>query len=139
MKSDFPIFNQNPSLIYLDSAATALKPTSVIDKERNYYSAISANIHRGLYQTSQTASDQYDQARQIVAEFIHSDISEIIFTSGTTAAINLVAQSWGEFNLLSGDEILITQMEHHSNLIPWQQLALKKTCSFKIYPGNKKF
>ena len=139
MKSDFPIFNQNPSLIYLDSAATALKPASVIDKESEYYIKISANIHRGLYQTSQTASDQYDQSRQIVADFIHSDISEIIFTSGTTASINLVAQSWGEFNLFPGDEILITQMEHHSNLIPWQQLAIKKQAILKYIPVTQNF
>ena len=139
MKKDFPIFNQNPSLIYLDSAATALKPATVIDKESEYYSKISANIHRGLYQASQIASDQFDQARQIVADFIHSDVSEIVFTSGTTAAINLVAQSWGEFNLFSGDEILITQMEHHSNLIPWQQLAIKKQAILKYIPVTKNF
>lgn len=134
MKNDFPIFKYNHSLIYLDSAATTLKPSCVIESENNYYSQISANIHRGLYQTSQLASDLYDQSRGIVADFIHADVKEIIFTSGTTASINLVAQSWGESNINSGDEILITQMEHHSNLIPWQQLALKKKAILKYIP-----
>ena len=139
MKSDFPIFKQNPNLIYLDSAATALKPACVINQEIEYYTKISANIHRGLYQSSQLASDLYDQSRQIVANFINADISEIIFTSGTTASINLVAQSWGEFNISSGDEILITQMEHHSNLIPWQQLALQKHAILKYIPVTSNF
>lgn len=131
MKDYFPIFKNQPQLVYLDSAATSLKPGSVIDVETNYYTNISANIHRGLYKTSQIASDLYDQSRDIVADFIHSDASEIIFTSGTTASINLVAQSMGDSNINSGDEILITQMEHHSNLIPWQQLALKKKAILK--------
>lgn len=134
MKSNFPIFTQNPSLIYLDSAATALKPKCVIQAETNYYSHISANIHRGLYQTSQVASNLYDKSRQIVADFINAKFGEIIFTSGTTASINLVTQSWGESNINSKDEILITQMEHHSNLIPWQQLALKKKAILKYIP-----
>ena len=134
MKSDFPIFKQTPNLVYLDSAATALKPKCVIDKENKYYVKISANIHRGLYQTSQLASNLYDQSRQTVADFINADVSEIIFTSGTTASINLVAQSWGEFNINSGDEILITQMEHHSNLIPWQQLAIRHNAILKYIP-----
>ena len=139
MKTDFPIFNLNPNLIYFDSAATALKPGCVIDKENEYYTKISANIHRGLYQTSQSASELYDQSRQIVADFINAKTSEIIFTSGTTASINLVAASWGEFNISSGDEILITQMEHHSNLIPWQQLALKKKAVLKYIPVTNNF
>jgi cysteine desulfurase/selenocysteine lyase len=139
MKSDFPIFNQNPTLVYLDSAATALKPECVINQESEYYTKVSANIHRGLYQTSQIASDFYDQSRQVVADFINAQVSEIIFTSGTTASINLVTQSWGEFNINSGDEILITQMEHHSNLIPWQQLALKKHAILKYIPVTSDF
>ena len=139
MKSDFPIFKQNPKLIYLDSAATALKPENVINRENEYYTEISANIHRGLYQTSQVASTLYDQSRQTVADFIHADVSEIIFTSGTTASINLVAQSWGEFNINSGDEILATQMEHHSNLIPWQQLAIRKQAVLKSIPITQNF
>lgn len=139
MKSNFPIFKKNPTLVYLDSAATALKPIYVINQERKYYSQISANIHRGIYQTSQIASDLYDQSRQIVANFLNADTSEIIFTSGTTASINLVAQSWGEFNISSGDEILITQMEHHSNLIPWQQLAIKKQAILKYIPVTPSF
>ena len=139
MKTDFPIFKQNPNLVYLDSAATTLKPTIVINQESEYYTKISANIHRGLYQTSQIASDFYDQSRQVVSDFINAQVSEIIFTSGTTASINLVTQSWGEFNINSGDEILITQMEHHSNLIPWQQLAIKKHAILKYIPVTSSF
>ena len=139
MKDYFPIFKNQPQLVYLDSAATSLKPSSVIDAETNYSTNISANIHRGLYQTSQIASDLYDQARDIVADFINANASEIIFTSGTTASINLVAQSMGDSNINSGDEILITQMEHHSNLIPWQQLALKKKATLKYIPVTSDF
>lgn len=134
MKDYFPIFKNQLQFIYLDSAATSLKPDSVINIETEYYTKISANIHRGLYQTSQIASDLYDQSRGVVADFINADIKEIIFTSGATASINLVAQSWGESNINSSDEILITQMEHHSNLVPWQQLALKKKAILKYIP-----
>lgn len=139
MKLDFPILKNNPSLIYLDSAATSLKPSSVINSEIDYYSRCSANIHRGLYQISQIASDQYDQSRQIIADFIHAKSNEIIFTSGTTASINLVAQSWGQQNIKSADEIVITQMEHHSNLVPWQQLASKKNAILKYIPVTSDF
>lgn len=139
MKNNFPIYKHDPKLIYLDSAATSLKPNCVIDSENEYYSKISANIHRGLYQTSQQASDLYDQSRQTIANFLNANLTEIIFTSGSTASINLIAQSWGESNINPGDEILITQMEHHSNLVPWQQLALKKNAILKYIPVSSDF
>lgn len=139
MKDNFPIFQKNPSLIYLDSAATGLKPASVILSEMEYYTQYSANIHRGLYQISQIASDQYDQSRQVIADFIHAKSHEIILTSGTTAAINLIAQSWGQQNIKSGDEIVITQMEHHSNLVPWQQLAKSQKAKLKYIPVTSDF
>ncbi|MCW1949107.1 MAG: cysteine desulfurase [Candidatus Shapirobacteria bacterium] len=139
MKNNFPIFQNNPDLVYLDSAATSLKPAPVILSEMEYYIKYSANIHRGLYQMSQIASDQYDQSRQIIADFINSQSNEIIFTSGTTASINLVAQTWGQQNIKSGDEIIITQMEHHSNLVPWQQLAKTKKAKLKYLPVTSDF
>jgi cysteine desulfurase/selenocysteine lyase len=139
MKNNFPIFQNNPDLVYLDSAATGLKPASVILSEMEYYTKYSANIHRGLYQISQQASEAYDQSRQIVADFIHAKTNEIIFTSGTTASINLVAQTWGQQNIKSDDEIIITQMEHHSNLVPWQQLIKIKKAKLKYIPVNSDF
>ncbi len=139
MKNNFPLFQNHPTLVYLDSAATSLKPASVILSEMAYYTQYSANIHRGLYQISQTASEKFDQSRQIIADFIHSHPEEIIFTSGTTASINLVAQTWGYQNIKSGDEIVITQMEHHSNLVPWQQLALVKKAKLKYLPVTPTF
>ncbi len=139
MKNNFPIFQNNPDLIYLDSAATGLKPASIILSEMKYYTQYSANIHRGLYQISQIASDRYDQSRQIIADFIHAQPNEIIFTSGTTASINLVAQSWGDQNIKSGDEIVITQIEHHSNLVPWQQLAKTKKAKLKYLSVTSDF
>ena len=139
MKNNFPIFQNNPDLVYLDSAATSLKPASVVLSEMEYYTKYSANIHRGLYQISQTASEKYDNSRQIIADFIHAQPNEIIFTSGTTASINLVAQAWGYQNIKSGDEIVITQMEHHSNLVPWQQLAKSKKAKLKYIPVTSDF
>ncbi len=139
MKNNFPIFQNNPDLVYLDSAATGLKPASVVLSEMAYYTQYSANIHRGLYQISQIASEAYDQSRQIVADFINTKSNEIIFTSGTTASINLVAQSWGYQNIKSGDEIIITQMEHHSNLVPWQQLVKIKKAKLKYIPVTADF
>lgn len=139
MKSIFPIFQNDPKLIYLDSAATCLKPATVILSEFEYYTNYSANIHSGLYHLSQLTSDKYDQSRKIIADFINAKGNEIIFTSGTTASINLVAQSWGNQNIQKNDEIVITEMEHHSNLIPWQQLANKKQAILKYIPVNKDF
>jgi len=139
MKNNFPIFQNNSTLVYFDSAATSLKPSSVINSEMEYYTKYSANIHRGLYQISQIASNQYDRSRRVIADFIHAKSDEIIFTSGTTASINLVAQAWGYQNIKSGDEIVITQMEHHSNLVPWQQLAKSKKAKLKYIPVTSDF
>jgi len=139
MKNYFPIFQNNPDLIYLDSAATGLKPASVILSEMEYYTQYSANIHRGLYQMSQIASNRYDESRSIIADFIHAQSNEIIFNSGATASINLVTQTWGQQNIKSGDKIVVTQMEHHSNLVPWQQLALSKKAKLKYLPVTSDF
>ena len=132
-KNLFPIFKNNPDLHYLDSGATSLKPQIVLDKMMGYYSQYSANIHRGLYPISERATREYENVREKVAKFIGArQNSEIIFTSGTTASINMVALSWGENNLKEGDEIVTTVAEHHSNFVPWQELAKKRKLVFQI-------
>lgn len=136
MKKIFPIYQRHPNLSYLDSAATALKPKSVIDTVCNYYSFYSANIHRGIYGISEEATEKYEEARGIVAKFIGAKSNEVVFTRGTTESINLVARGWGENNIKLGDEIILTVMEHHSNLLPWQVLAKKKGAKLK-YLGLK--
>ncbi len=131
IKKDFPIFNKHPNLVYLDSAATSLKPQLVLDKLQEYYTHYSSNIHRGIYEIAEKATAEYELARQRVATFIHaSSIEEVIFTSGTTDSINLLSTSLGEL-IEAGDEICVTIADHHSNFVPWQQLALKKGATFK--------
>ncbi len=132
-KKLFPIFKNNPTLHYLDSAATSLKPQVVLDKMMDYYQNYSANIHRGLYPISEKATTEYEQVRNKVAKFIGAKFEgEIIFTGGTTASINMVARSWGENNLVKGDEIVVTVAEHHSNFVPWQQLAKRKSLKLRV-------
>jgi cysteine desulfurase / selenocysteine lyase len=127
IRRDFPILEtkvRGRPLIYLDNAATSQKPRSVIEAISRFYGSGNANIHRGVYALSEQATVAYDEARSRVARFLGaSSPSEIVFTRGTTEAINLVAQSWGRGTLRPGDEILVTAMEHHSNLIPWQLVA----------------
>lgn len=124
IRADFPLLSGNPKQIYLDSAATSQKPQCVIDAISSFYRNDNANIHRGLYRLSQTATSAFENARERVAKFINAKSSaECIFTRGATEAINLVAHSWGGSNLQPGDEILISQMEHHANIVPWQLVA----------------
>lgn len=136
--SDFPIL-QRPvhgrRLVYLDNGATTQKPSSVIQAERDFYEHSNANIHRGVHLLSQHATDLYEQARETVRGFINAaHTEEIVFTSGTTQAINLVAYSWGLSNLKQGDEILLTGMEHHSNIVPWQLIAEQTGACIKVVP-----
>ncbi|WP_195701509.1 aminotransferase class V-fold PLP-dependent enzyme [Companilactobacillus futsaii] len=130
IRDDFPILKQrinDEPLVYLDSAATSQKPQAVIDAVADYYQTINANTHRSVYTLGQRATDQYELARKKIQNFINAQFSkEVIFTKGTTDSLNLVASTYGEDNIQAGDEIVITYMEHHSNLIPWQQLAIKK-------------
>lgn len=130
VRQDFPILNQMDGgtvPIYLDNAATTLKPKSVIAAVNKYYEEYSANVHRSIYSMGERATEAYEGAREKTARFINApDSRHIIFTRGTTEAINLVTYAWGRYNLNPGDEILITEMEHHSNIIPWQ-LAVKDT------------
>ncbi len=141
IKNDFPIlktkFNGKP-LIFLDNAATSQKPQSVIDTVKEFYESYNSNIHRGIYHIAEKATEKYGETRKIVANFINAkNNSEIIFTSGTTEAINLVAFSWGNQNLRKGDNIITTISEHHSNFVPWQQLAKRKKAQFLVSPVTK--
>ncbi|WP_055108887.1 cysteine desulfurase [Paenibacillus ihumii] len=138
IKEQFPILNQEINghpLVYLDSAASSQKPRKVLDALKHYYEWDNANVHRGVHTLGSRATDDYESARERVARFIGAKhTEEIIFTRGTTTAINLVASSYGPSVLGEGDEIVITPMEHHSNLIPWQQLALKTGAALKYIP-----
>ena len=123
IKRYFPIFSNKPH-IYFDNAAATHKPKVVVDAISDFYSTFNSNIYRGVYELSESATERYDQARESISKFINAaDASELIFTSGTTESINFVADAWGLQNIKAGDEILITQVEHHANLLPWQRLA----------------
>ncbi|HEY5536846.1 MAG TPA: cysteine desulfurase [Ignavibacteria bacterium] len=138
IRNDFPILKQKINgkpLVYFDNAATSQKPQIVIDTLRKYYEEYNSNIHRGVHFLSAKATDRYEAARNRIKEFINADKSgEIIFTKGTTEAINLVASSYGEKFLKEGDEVIISEMEHHSNIVPWQLLRDKKKIVLKIIP-----
>ena len=122
-------------LVYLDNAATSQKPRAVIDALQTYYETYNANIHRGLHALSERATAEYEDARARVARFINAaHPHEVIFTRGTTEAINLVARGWGDESVGEGDEILLTEMEHHSNLVPWQMLAKRRGASLRYIP-----
>jgi len=137
IKTKFPIFQYHPNLVYFDSAATSLKPQVVIDKLVEYYSQYSANIHRGLYQISETATDEYEKARDKVAKFINAkSLEEIVFTKGATDGLNLLACSLSD-KIQTKDEIVITIMEHHSNFVPWQNLANKRGAKFTVIDVNE--
>lgn len=140
IKNDFPIFTHNPGLVYLDSTATSLKPRSVIEKEVEYYSHYSGNIHRGIYDIAEKATSEYEDTRKKVASFIKaSRPEEIIFTRGTTEGINLVASTLGLDSVEEGDEIVTTIMEHHANFVPWQQLTAQTGALFKIIELNENY
>lgn len=131
--SDFPLLKNNPKLVYLDSASTSLKPQSVLDAMNDYYTHYGVNIHRGMYALSEKASIEYEETRQLVADFIHaSSQAEIVFTRNTTESINLIAYTLGDEVLDRGDEIVTTILEHHSNFVPWQQLAQRKKAYVKV-------
>jgi cysteine desulfurase / selenocysteine lyase len=123
LRREFPIFANNPELVFLDSAASAQKPRSVIDGIADYYRTDYANVHRGVYRLSARSTELYEEARDKVRRFLNAaDRREIVFVRNTTEAINLVAQSWGPAFLREGDEVLISELEHHSNIVPWQLL-----------------
>jgi cysteine desulfurase / selenocysteine lyase len=136
VRADFPILTQkvhDRPLVYLDSAATSQKPQVVIDALSDYYQRYNSNVHRGVHTLSGLATDAYEAARQKVAKFVNAaDEREIIYTRNATEAINLVAYSWGLGNLKTGDEVILTKMEHHSNLVPWQLVAQKTGAVLKF-------
>src|SRR3990172_2783908 len=139
LRDDFPILQQtvhgDRPLVFLDSAASTQRPKQVIDVLRRVYEHDYANVHRGIHTLSERSTEQYEEAREKVRAFIGArDAHEIIFTQGTTASINTVARSWGDANMRAGDEILVTTMEHHSNLVPWQQLAARTGAVIRHIP-----
>jgi len=138
IKKDFPILSNsenNKSLVYLDSGASAQMPQLVIDRINHYHQHEHANIHRGVYDLSEQATISYESVRSTVARFLNvADTSEVIFTKGTTHAINLVAHAFGRTFVRAGDEIVISHMEHHSNIVPWQQLCEEVGATLKIIP-----
>jgi cysteine desulfurase / selenocysteine lyase len=142
IRNDFPILKtlvHNKKLCYLDNAATTQKPQVVIDSLDNYYKSMNANIHRGVHHLSEEATDAFEKSRDKIKDFINAGSSkEIIFTRGTTESINLVANSFGRLNFKENDEIIISQMEHHSNIVPWQLTAAEKKAKLKIIPINEK-
>jgi len=133
LKQDFPIFNQYPNLVYVDNGATSQKPRSVLEAEQNLYTKACANVHRAIYKLGEQATSQYEEARKTMARFISAEPEECIFTRGTTESINLLAYSFGE-TLSAGDEIILTEMEHHANIVPWQQLANRRGIVLKFIP-----
>jgi cysteine desulfurase/selenocysteine lyase len=142
IRADFPILRQKihgKPLVYLDNAATTQKPRAVIDAIVRYYETTNANIHRGVHSLSEHATEEHDAARRTVQKFLNARSSnEIIFVRGTTEAINLVAQTYGRAHISSGDEVLITGMEHHSDIVPWQLLCTEKDAKLCVGPINDK-
>lgn len=137
IKKDFPILSTQVNgypLTYLDNAATTQKPAVVIDAMANYYRTLNANVKRGIYQIGEETSVLYEQTREKVASFINAEFDEVIFTAGTTQGINFIAQAWGYHNIQQGDEIVVTELEHHSNFLPWQRLAQQKGARLVIAP-----
>lgn len=138
-RADFPALHQeiyeDTPLVYLDNAATSQKPTPVIERLNRYYRRENSNVHRGVHRLSQNATDEYEAARTSVARFINApSTDQVIFTRGTTEGLNLVASSFGQMKVEAGDEILLTEMEHHSNIVPWQMLAERVGAEIQVLP-----
>ncbi len=140
IRADFPILNQkiyNKPLVYLDNGATTQKPKQVIDAISEFYSQTNSNIHRGVHFLSEESTLQYENSREIIRKFVNANsVKEIIFTKGTTDGINLIANTFGEKYIKEGDEILISEMEHHSNIVPWQMICERKNAKLKVIPFN---
>lgn len=139
LRKDFPVLTRQvrsgQDLVYFDNAATTQKPQVVIDAVRDYYSQTNANIHRAIHELGEEATEQYEAVRSQTQQLLGAQLpSEIIFTAGTTESINLVAYAWGRINIIAGDEILLSEMEHHANLVPWQQLARETGAKLRFIP-----
>ena len=138
IREDFPILSrrvhQDKPLVYLDNAASSQKPRRVIDALSHYYEHYNSNVHRGIHTLSEQASDEFEQARRKIASFIGAgDPAEVIFVRNATEGLNLVAQAWGRGNVGPGDEIVLSEMEHHSNLVPWQLVAQERGAELKHF------
>ncbi|MBV6446010.1 MAG: Cysteine desulfurase SufS [Ignavibacteriaceae bacterium] len=142
IRKDFPVLHQSvhgKPLVYLDNAATTQKPNSVIEAISEYYRLYNSNIHRGVHQLSQKATDEYEAARQKVQRYLNANSTkEVIFLRGTSEAVNLVMNTYGRTNIKAGDEIIISEMEHHSNIVPWQMLAQQTGAVLRVIPMNDK-
>lgn len=142
LREDFPVLKQSvhgKPLVYLDSAATAQKPTVVVEAIRHFHEVDCANIHRGVHELSQRSTAAYEETRAKVRKFLHARSNEeLIFVRGTTEGINLVSSSWGRKNVKEGDEIIISAMEHHSNIVPWQILCEEKGAKLRVIPMNER-
>jgi cysteine desulfurase / selenocysteine lyase len=140
LRKDFPILHQEVNgkpLVYFDNGASSQKPQQVIDAIVKYYSQYNANIHRGVHHLSQVATSAYEQAREEIRAFLNArETAEIVFTKGTTEGINLVAQTWGKNYLKAGDEIVVTAMEHHANIVPWQMICQETGAVLRVIPMN---
>jgi len=141
IRAQFPALHQTvhgKPLVYLDNAATTQKPKAVLDALMHYYQYDNANVHRGIHTLAARATDALEATRQSIQQFIGAaDETEIIFTTGTTASINLVAATYGQANVQTGDEIIISHMEHHANIVPWQMLCRAKNAVLKVIPIDK--
>lgn len=141
IRADFPILSREvrgKPLVYLDNGATTQKPIQVIEAQARVYKELNANVHRGVHFLSQESTDAYEKSRRKIARHLGlKDEGEIIFTRGTTEAINIVASSWGHANVNEGDQVIVTRMEHHSNFVPWQSLCLAKKAKFVIWELNE--
>ena len=142
LREDFPILKQKVNkkpLVYFDNAATTQKPNVVVEAELKMYRELNSNIHRGVHYLSEKSTQAYEEARENIRCFINAaELHEVVFTSGATASINLVAFSFGEKFISEGDEILISEMEHHSNIVPWQMLCERKNAVLKVIPFDDK-
>ena len=138
IRADFPILSRKVSggkdLVYLDNAATTQKPQSVIDAMTRYYEQSNANVHRAVHTLAAEATEQYESSRDTLADWFGTTRDNLIFTSGTTEAINLVAWGWARSNLNAGDAVVITEMEHHADIVPWQLLAEEKGIEIRVVP-----
>jgi cysteine desulfurase / selenocysteine lyase len=135
LRRQFPVYQNNPGLVFLDSGASAQKPASVIDGIAEFYRRDYANVHRGVYQLSQRSTDAFEAARETTRAFLNAgNADEIVFTRGATESVNLVAQSWGPKFLKPGDEIIVSDLEHHSNFVPWQMICERMGARFRVVP-----
>ena len=137
IRSDFDVLNNNKDLVYLDSSATSLKPKCVVDKINEYYNNYGVNVNRGVYQLSYKATEEYEETRGIVAAFLNASEEEIVFTKGASNGLNMIAASYGMDNISEGDEIITSELEHHSSLLPWIRVAEKKNAKIVYVPLDK--